>query len=82
MEKFCIGLLVTVMIVLLIGMLGGLCSIPYFCWQDAKITASLYNKKFNTNYTSWEFFCSGSTIKDYLNEGKQSTYNVKLLEAN
>jgi len=45
-------------------------------WFSAKNEAILYNQKFNTKYTTSQFFWAGETIKSFLNEGKQTTQNI------
>jgi hypothetical protein len=47
----------------------------YFsCQREAR----LYNQRFNKNYTTWDFFWAGETIKSFLNEGKQETQNINI----
>jgi hypothetical protein len=42
------------------------------------IEARLYNEKFNKHYSAWDFMLAGSTIKEFLNGGKQDTHNYKI----
>lgn len=43
-----------------------------------RIEAEIYNEKYGTNYTKWDFFWAGDTIKDYLEDGKKSTLNLNI----
>ena len=45
---------------------------------SAKNEASLYNQKFGTHYTVSQFFWAGDTIKEFLNQGKQTVQNIKI----
>lgn len=50
-----------------------------FCfWNTSKNDALLYNQKFGTTYTASQFFWSGDTIKSFINEGHNSTLNLKI----
>jgi len=46
--------------------------------NKSEIEARMYNEKYGTHYTTHDFFWSGQTIKDYLNGGKQGTYNLNI----
>lgn len=61
--------------VLGLGIVAFLFFAPMF-WFSAKNESMLYNQKFNTKYTTSQFFWAGATIKSFLNEGKQTTQNI------
>ena len=63
--------------VLFIIFLAAIILVPleYF---SAKNEASLYNQKFGTHYTVSQFFWAGDTIKEFLNQGKQTVQNIKI----
>ena len=44
----------------------------------AKTESQLYNQKFGTHYTVSQFFWAGDTIKEFLNQGKQTVQNIKI----
>ena len=63
--------------IMMIILLAAIIIVPvgYF---SAKHEAQLYNQKFGTHYTVSEFFWAGDTIKEFLNQGKQTTQNIKI----
>lgn len=46
--------------------------------MSSKIECKLYNEKYNKEYTTWDFFWSGETIKSFLSPGVQTTQNVNV----
>ena len=48
------------------------------CYPASITEARLYNEKYATNYTSWDFFWAGESIRSFLNEGRQTTQNIKI----
>lgn len=48
------------------------------CWYSSSRERRLYNVKFETNYTTADFFWTGETIKNYIQQGEQKTHNIKL----
>ena len=69
-------LIVIFLVSLIMGLVIG--EITPFAWFTAKNEAFLYNKKYNTQYTTSQFFWAGETIKSFLNEGKQTTQNLNI----
>jgi hypothetical protein len=61
--------------------LFGLCAFALCCIFGLPMAISdckLYNDKFGTHYTTGQFFWSGETIKSFLNQGEQKTYNLNI----
>lgn len=50
----------------------------FACWFSSSREASLYNGKFGTQYTTSDFFWAGDTVKEFINQGKQSTQNINI----
>lgn len=46
--------------------------------NQAEIESRLYNGRYHTNYTPYDFFWSGDTIKIFLEGGPQSTQNINI----
>jgi len=66
---FGMGLAIVIIVLLIV--------IP-FGWNSAKVEARLYNQKFNTTYTTSDFFWAGDTVKSYVNKGEQKTFNLNV----
>lgn len=69
LEDFGIILVVMIFVTLIITGIG---------WTVSYKESRLYNNHFGTNYTTADFFWTGATIKDYIQQGEQKTHNIKL----
>ena len=76
-KGFLFTMMMVMMLVVAIAIMSSaiVCPLWYF---TAKYEAQLYNQKFGTHYTVSEFFWAGDTIKEFLNQGKQTVQNIKI----
>lgn len=52
--------------------------IPISNYYKATTEAKIYNSKYNTKYTAWDFILARDTILDYVEKGKQSKVNLDI----
>jgi hypothetical protein len=51
---------------------------PVISLFKASVEVKVYNSKYNTHYTPFEFLFARDTILDYTGEGKQQKINLKV----
>lgn len=79
-QDFCyIGqglIMISIVVIVGMGLIIGLIAVIGI--PMAQIECRLYNARFDTHYTTSEFFWAGDTIKNFLNTGEQKTLNVNV----
>jgi hypothetical protein len=76
-NDFCDMLIPILVMILGIAFTIVIVIVPIF-YFGAKQECVLYNQKFGTTYTVWQFFWAGDTIKSFINQGEQKVQNIKI----